>query len=161
MEFDMHDMPPSIAPKRIIEGRARLLAGLATPLTGDPSVTIPALWERFGRETGIVPHLIGTIAFGVCTPARDGMHYAAAIEVTQKGALPEGWDYIELPPQRYAVFPHTGNVMTLRGTIHSAGEWLQSSGRDDGNAKHFLERYGEGFDAASGAGDIEVWMPVR
>jgi AraC family transcriptional regulator len=155
----MHDMPPSLAPKRFIEGRARLLAGIVATL--DDDVSIPALWERFGRERETVPHCIGTIAFGVCTPTRDSMMYAPAIEVTQRGALPDGWDYIELPAQRHAVFPHTGNVMTLRGTIHSAGEWLHGSGRDDGNARHFLERYGEGFDAASGAGDIEVWMPVR
>jgi AraC family transcriptional regulator len=136
------------------------MAGIATVLGDDAPTVIPSLWETFGAGFAASPHE-GDARYGVCT-SRDGeMHYMAATAVREGAALPDGWQEIVLPARRYAVFPHEGDVMTIRQTIEAAGDWLERSGLSPEDTAAFLERYGPGFDAETGEGDIEIWMPLR
>ena len=51
--------------------------------------------------------------------------------------------------------------MALRATCAAAGEWLALAGRQQRDcAMQMIERYGPEFDAHTGNGGCEVWLPV-
>ena len=55
-----------LAPPRIEEGNALLIAGFCERYTCEQSAGIPAQWQRFGPHFGNVPGQTGQIAYGVC-----------------------------------------------------------------------------------------------
>jgi AraC family transcriptional regulator len=88
--------------------------------------------------------------------------YLAGVQISESSALPEQFSCVQIPAQRYVIFPHREHVSRLRSTVHAI--WSQGfpeSGykpaTNDG--ANLLERYGEDFDPQLGMGDIEVWIP--
>jgi AraC family transcriptional regulator len=74
--------------------------------------------------------------------------------------LPDDFATVRVSPQRYAVFRHPGHVSMLRRTHYTIwNKWLPTSSVKFTDGPSF-ERYGKDFDARTGAGTIEVWMPV-
>ncbi len=68
---------------------------------------------------------------------------------------------IRIPAQRYAVFSHRGHISTLRATVYTIwNKWLPASGHAHADAPDF-ERYDERFDAESGTGTVEIWLPIN
>jgi AraC family transcriptional regulator len=58
------------------------------------------------------------------------------------------------------VFSHRGHVSTMRSTVYTIwNKWLPASGYKVADAPDF-ERYDESFDAESGRGTIEIWLPI-
>jgi len=62
----------------------------------------------------------------------------------------------------YAVFDHRGPLSALQHTVGAIfDEWLPNSGSVPAEGPlAFFERYGTNFDARSGQGDVEIWLPV-
>jgi AraC family transcriptional regulator len=69
-----------------------------------------------------------------------------------------------VPALRYAVFTHRAHVSRLGETVNAIHRtWSPASGHTAAHGAglpDFLERYGEGFDPATGTGDLEVWYPI-
>jgi AraC family transcriptional regulator len=154
----------AIAPSRFENGAAMVLAGLNQRYTYDNMETIPAQWERFVPYLGNVPARMGRVDYGVVvsTPDGKGFDYMTAFEVSDTSQLPADFTTREVPAQRYAVFPHPGPVVTMCETIDAIFDrWLPDSGCEMTGAPDFLERYGEKFNPEIGAGDIEIWLPVK
>lgn len=124
--------------------------------------SIPEQWRRFAEQGG---SRLDGIVWGAChAMSDDGFAYLSSIAAD--GPLEDGWTRIVLAPAEWAVFPHDGNLADLPRTLHAVyGRWLPASGRTAaaaiGGAEGFLERYGAGFDPATGSGDIEVWLPLE
>jgi AraC family transcriptional regulator len=140
------------------------IAGLREHYTATSLGDIPALWRRL-TALGRTPGRIGTVNYAVVFLSPDGCDYVAGCEVTGVGDLPKELTRVEVPPRRYAVFSHDGNVAMLRHTFDAIFRvWLPESGMQiAGTAAagpYALERYGEGFDPRTGLGDIQVWVPV-
>ncbi len=153
-----------IAPSRFVNGPAMVLAGLIQPYTDENMGEIPAQWGRFVPYIDTMPGRVGRAEYGVIvnTPDRKGFDYLAAVEVSGTSALPADMTRMAIPAQRYAVFPHPGHVSTLCETIDAAfSKWLPESGHTLTGAPDLLEHYGENFDPEIGAGDIEIWLPVK
>jgi AraC family transcriptional regulator len=157
------------APARFLKAGPFLLAGLRKHYNSDTRRQIPDLWHEVGPHLGKLPAQVGKIAYGVCLSTSDDndeFDYLASAEVSSVKNLPPRWTHIKIPAQRYAVFPHDGSVSEIPETIKEIFQnWLPDSdyesaggGKDRPNV---LERYGEGYDPATGRGDIEIWLPVK
>jgi AraC family transcriptional regulator len=156
---------------RMVEVEPMKLTGLSGDFTPRTMPDIgKALWPRFiGQLQGTRLSGVGNrVSWGAgfhCFDDSASFQYLAAVEVSDFAGVPAGWARIEVPRRRYAVFTHHEHVSRLGEAIDAIRRsWLPASGRAadlGGGAPDFLERYGEGFDPASGTGDLEVWFPIR
>ena len=160
--MDGTEMTPLQAP-RIEHGKALLVAGLGERFTFENLAGIPALWQRFGEHIGHVPGQVGNVAYGVSHNNDDagGFDYVVAVEVANFGSLPKDFTRMRIAEQRYAVFAHDGHVSAVQGTFMAIfNDWLPGSSYRMADAPLF-ERYDEFFDAGTGAGGFEIWIPVK
>jgi AraC family transcriptional regulator len=123
---------------------------------------IPAQWQRFGPYIGNVPGQVGTDAYGVRHNSDEtGLDYACGVEVRDFAKLPPELSRVRVPANRYAVFTHSGHVSTIRSTWFAIwNKWLPKSGHQLADAPDF-ERYDSRFDARTGAGEVEIWVPLK
>ncbi len=138
------------------------IVGLPKNFTSETRLQIPALWERFSKWIGHVPHQIGHTTYGVIrnNDKGRGFYYMAGVAVSSTAAVPDDLRLVQLPEQRYAVFTHQGNVSQLFDTMCAIyAQWVPSAGDVLADAPCF-ERYGEDFDPQTGIGTIEIWLPL-
>ncbi|SEE48124.1 AraC family transcriptional regulator [Rhizobiales bacterium GAS191] len=139
-----------------------LIAGYGARYTFETNQGIPAQWQRFGPHIGNVARQVGPETHGVACNFDNGgsFEYIAGVQVSDFGALPEGFATVRIPAERYAVFRHPEHVSMLRRTHYTIwNKWLPASGMAIADAPNF-ERYGKEFNPMTGTGPIEVWMPV-
>jgi AraC family transcriptional regulator len=144
------------------------VAGLVGRYTASTLDDLPGQWKRIAVHIGRIPGQIGRVAYGVCSDmfnATGSFHYLSGVEVSESSVLPAQFSRVQIPAQRYAIFPHQEHVSKLRYTVNAI--WSQSlpesghkAARATPGAPDFFERYGEGFDPELGMGDVEVWIPV-
>ena len=162
--FAMDETPKTtLTPPRMVDGGPLLNAGLKEHIRFDNLAALPSLWNRFRPHLGTVPGQIGNVAYGVCfnTDEAEGFDYIAGVEVSDAAALPEEFAALRLTPQRYAVFTHALHISAVRGTFMAIfNDWLPASGLQSADAAVF-ERYGEQFDAKTGLGGFEIWVPLK
>ena len=152
-----------IAEPRFESRPAFLVAGLSARYDYETcGGGIPAQWQRFGPYIGNVAGQVGTEAYGVRYNSDDrGLDYLCGVEVTEFSQLPPELQRVRVPANRYAVFTHSGHVSTIRSTWFAIwNKWLPKSGHELADAPDF-ERYDARFDARSGAGDVEIWVPLK
>jgi AraC family transcriptional regulator len=158
-----HAILTDLAEPRFESRKAFLAAGLSARYDYEScGGGIPAQWQRFAPYIGNVPGQIGTHAYGVRYNSDDnGLDYLCAVEVSEFSQLPEEFSRVRVPANRYAVFTHRGHIAAIRSTWHTIwNKWLPKSGHQLADAPDF-ERYGPEFDARSGNGDVEIWVPVK
>ncbi len=123
---------------------------------------IPKQWTEL-ETLWPLPNQVGNIAYGALCggdEAAQTMEYMCAAEVESFEGLPTKLGRMRVPPVRYAVFLHEGNVAGIRRTWQQImSEWLPRSGFRSANTPDF-ERYDERFDPASGEGGVEIWLGV-
>jgi AraC family transcriptional regulator len=149
---------------RYEQGRPMLLAGVRRKHTfAGMAKDIPRQWDDF-LNLGKLPGQVATTAYGaICggDPETQTMEYMCAVEVASFDPLPKNIGRMRVPPVRYAVFLHAGNVATLQSTWKQIfSVWLPSSGLQSAQTPDF-ELYGERFDAATGDGGVEIWLGVK
>ena len=162
-------MSAQLAEPRYEEPGAILLAGLVQRYTPDKLSYLPVQWSELRSQLGLVHGRIGGKAFGVWSDVLSGAGvflYFAGVQVGEFAPIHPSLSRYQIRGQRYAAFPHRGPVSELRRTAEAVvGQWLPKSGREharpDPSAPDFLEVYGENFDPATGAGDMEIWLPVK
>lgn len=156
-------MVPFPHPVRRTDAPAMLLAGVRrTHGFADAERTIAAQWADF-RELAAIAALDLSTCYGVmCAsdPVARTLEYLCGIEVPAFEGLTEGLGRMRVPAAHYAVFEHAGSIATLRATWDAIlHRWFPGSGERDAGTPDF-ERYDARFDAATGAGVIELWIPV-
>ena len=152
-----------IAEPRFESRNAFLVAGLSARYDYETcGGGIPAQWQRFAPYIGNVPGQVGTDAYGVRFNSDDsGLDYACGVEVSEFSQLPPELSRVRVPANRYAVFTHSGHVSAIRSTWYAIwNKWLPKSGHQLADAPDF-ERYDARFDARSGAGEVEIWVPLK
>lgn len=125
---------------------------------------IPAQWERFAPHIGKMAGQVEAAAYGVCLDQvpGDGFRYLCGVRVAELADLPDRFEYVHLPPNRYAVFVHAGHVSELPRTLDAIfGEWLPRSGHRLVDGHYHLERYDSEYDRASGEGGVEIRVPIQ
>jgi AraC family transcriptional regulator len=112
---------------------------------------------------GDIPRRAGEDTFGVaCNGDEEGnFDYIAGVEVTDFSDLPADLCRMRIGPQKYVVFSHHGHISTIRSTVKTIWtKWLPESGNEVADAPSF-ERFGKEFDAQTGMGGFEIWMPIK
>ncbi len=138
------------------------IVGLPKNFTSETRDQIPALWERFTKWIGHVPHQVSNVAYGVIrnNDKGRGFYYMAGVAVSATTAVPDDLRLVHLPEQNYAVFTHPGHVSNLFQTMCAIyTQWVPGAGDVLADSACF-ERYGEDFDPRSGLGTIEIWLPL-
>jgi AraC family transcriptional regulator len=156
-------MENKVEPVRFEVGGPMLIAGLGQRYNGETSMAIPAQWQRFSPHIGDIPHQIGEITYGVCCNAdgKGNFDYVCGVQVSDVAGLPRDFTQIRLSTQRYAVFAHRDHISTLRRTMGGIwNKWLPESKYKPAGAPDF-ERYGPEFDARTGNGGLEIWIPIK
>ena len=158
-----------LAAPRFANAKEMLIAGLSVHYNSRMMKGMTEQWMRFGPQLGRIPGQVGRAAFGVAYNAQEtpfSMDYMCAVQVESAEKLSSEFTTLRLSAHRYAIFPHPGHVSTISRTVDAIfHSWLSTSGHAHDSASNdklaFLERYGENFDPQSGAGDIEIWVPVK
>jgi AraC family transcriptional regulator len=122
---------------------------------------IPDQWQSFVPLMARVTSEPKPTTYGVIYNGDDdGVDYLSGIELPRGSETPGNLVRLDMAPQRYAVFEHPGHVATVRDTCSAIwSTWLPTSGVDVVEAPWF-ERYGARFDPITGAGGLEIWIPV-
>jgi AraC family transcriptional regulator len=139
------------------------VAGIAERCTGETSAGIPAQWQRFQPYIGNIPGQIGGVAFGVIynTDDEGNVDYLCGVEVADFSKVPPELSHVRIPENRYVVFSHRDHVSTIRRTFTTIwSKWFPDSGHEPADAP-FFERYDERFDPTTGAGGLEIWIPLK
>ncbi len=163
----MPDQPrPTVAPDRIIKTETMLFAGIRKYSRFDDRGGVPMVWQAFGPMIGTIPGEVPGSAYGlVLTPAdaQDdcGFDYLPSVQVKSLDNLPEGLSGARITGRSWAAFKHPGHVASIGSTCAAAGEWLTQSGRTPKEGPmQMIEYYPPQFDARTGMGGCEVWVPV-
>jgi AraC family transcriptional regulator len=139
------------------EHRAFRVVGLGTDVRGHDISAVPGLWQSFAqRYLEIGPP---GVTYGVSYDIGDAgdFHYMAGMEGPN---VPADMTTCDVPGGRYAVFTHRGTVGDLPKTIYSIwNKALPDAGLEPALAPEF-ERYDERFDAVTGRGEVEIWIPM-
>ena len=154
-----------IDPPRMATGKAFLVAGIGERYnhTNDSTAGIPNQWSSFHQQCAHIPRQVGNGAYGVCCNGDDAgnFDYIAGVEVADFSDLPREFARVRIPAQNYVVFTHSEHISTIRRTHNTIwNRWLPQSGMKVADAPNF-ERYDERFDASTGNGGLEIWVPVR
>ena len=152
----------NLTPPRFVDGGPLLIAGFGDRYTSETSLAIPSLWQRFGPHFGSVPGQKNCFGYGVCCNFDDdSFEYIAGVEVESFADLTPEFTRLRIPPQRYAVFATTDHISMIRRIIHTVWcKWLPASGHEAADGPNF-EFYPESFDAATGYGGYEIWIPIK
>jgi AraC family transcriptional regulator len=151
----------SLEKPRIVQERALRIVGLAERHVGNAG--IPAQWSRFLPHLATIPARVGSDTFGVMYDYDESGQHLTYLSGVLVSALPERLgplSALELPARSYAVWPHRGHVS---GVARTCQQIFAHGLADAGLAplrEPLFERYGEAFDASSGSGGLEIWVPV-
>jgi len=159
------DEPSGVQPiePRFEHGHFLLIAGLGGLFTAATTKNIPDLWEKFIPELGKIPGQKGEVTYGICCnpDGKGGFEYIAGVEISKLDDLPEKYRWVEVQPQRYAVFEHKGSLDQLPATFQYIWKtWLPQSGKEAADAPEF-ERYSEDFNPKLNTGKLEIWLPIK
>jgi AraC family transcriptional regulator len=147
---------------RFENGRALLIAGIGARYTFESNQGIPEQWQRFEPYIGNIPGQVGRVGYGVCcnSDGAGSFEYIAGVEVASFADVPSELSRVRIAAQRYAVFSHRAHISALRATVYTIwNQWVPTSGHTIVEAPDF-ERYDERFDARTGLGTIEIWLPI-
>jgi AraC family transcriptional regulator len=154
---------PDLKPARFENGRPLLIAGLGERYTWETSTAVPALWQRAAPCFGDIPRRVCSDTFGVAYNGDDegNFDYIAGVEVADFSDLPAAFSRLRIGPQRYAVFSQREHISTIRCVVNTIwSKWLPESGHEVADAPSF-ERFGADFDALTGMGGFEIWIPIK
>lgn len=157
------DLLPHMDPPRIVDAPPQLLVGLVERYRDDTTASMPNQWQRFGPWIGAIPAQKDAAAYGVVHNAdEDGnCDYMTGVEVADFSDAPAELARLRLPAQRYAVFAHPGHISEIQRVWRTIyGRELAALPVETADAP-FLERYGETFDARTGSGGFEIWIPLK
>jgi len=154
---------PELAAPRFEVHAPTTFAGLTDHFPCNSPQGIPALWQKLVPYLDHIPGRVDHAAYGVVfnVDAEDNFDYMAGIEVKNPGSLPQGFQTLQVPQQKYAIFAHKGHIAAIRAAIaYIWNDWLPASGHKAAKAP-MLERYPPEFDPATGLGGFELWLPVQ
>jgi AraC family transcriptional regulator len=151
-----------LAAPRFETGPELIIAGIREQYTADTSTGIPLQWQRFEPWIGSLPGQIGITTYGVISETgHDGLFdYYCGVEISDAAPVPADLTRLRIPPQHYAVFSHREHISRLRATFRTIFcQWLPDSGLKLVDSPVF-ERYGKEFEARTGNGGLEIWLPI-
>jgi AraC family transcriptional regulator len=143
---------------------AMLIVGLSEHYSCEQgSGGIPSQWQRFVNSIGRIPQQKSSDTFGIVYNTDDAgnMDYLSGVEVREFGEVPQGFVALRLPARKYAIFFHPHHISTIRSSWNYVwNAWLPRSQFQLADAP-VLEHYDARFDPQTGAGGVELWVPLQ
>ncbi len=154
--------PVKVPPPRIVQSDALLIFGLSERHQGS-NAGIPGQWDRFVPQLPSIDHRVGTDTFGVICNTDDAgtMDYICGVQVSAFPSEPKQFSSLRIPPQTYAVFAHRDHVSSIGTTWQAIWNHGLADAALEAVDGPTLERYGATFDARTGNGGFEIWVPVK
>jgi AraC family transcriptional regulator len=149
-------------PRRELGGQL-LIAGLRARYSIETIAGIPMQWQRFGPYIGAISRRVDRMTYGVCCDFDETGHYdyLCGVAVSSVTDLPPELSSVRIPAQSYLVFRHNGHISGIPMTWRTIMEqWLPASGHRIADTPNF-ERYSDDFDANTGLGHVEIWIPIQ
>lgn len=137
--------------------------GMSAQCSFENNSAIPGLWQSFNARENEIEAPVSRAAFGVCCDAdgKGNFRYVAGYEVGATSPRPKGMDDIIRPAGRYAVFTHSGHIGEFAKTVYTIwNKSLPDAGLEPRHAPDF-ELYDRRFDANTGRGEVEIWIPIQ
>jgi AraC family transcriptional regulator len=161
IDVSSNESRPVLAP-RFSNRNGFKVAGFSQRFAMQNMTGVPALWQSFGQHIGAIPGEVPGVAYGVCYNAdRDSFDYLCGVEVQSSLGLPRGFSVLELPPNHYAIFHHSGHISDIQAIMRAIfSDWLPISGHQAAAAPVF-ERYGQEFNPRTGEGGFDIYVPLK
>lgn len=123
---------------------------------------IPSQWAEAAVHFGGIEGEVPGAAYGIVLDGtKEGtITYVVGVEVRGDPSEPKEFSRFTIPAQTYAVWKHEGHIAGIQKTW--ATIW-GSALRDEGlraSRGPVLETYGKDFDAHTGQGTVELWVPI-
>ena len=147
---------------RLEEGAAMLLVGLRQEHRfANAPLQIPAQWDAFRRRRPIEGEVEGVTYGAMCATylEREAFEYMTAVEVSSFDGVPAELGRMRVPSALYLVFEHAGHITSIQSTWAAVHRYLPSCGYRLANTPDF-ERYDARYDANTGMGVVEIWVPI-
>lgn len=145
------------------EDRSELhLLGLNRSYNTESRVAIPQQWEQFVSQVKSLPNAMQSTLYGVSwnTNANCDFDYLCGIEAASIEPLPSDFTTLKLAACRYAIFPHTSHVSAIPKTLETIWtKWVTDCGLKIASSP-CIEVYSADFDANTGMGGMEIWIPL-
>lgn len=156
--------PIELAEPRRERRKATTLVGLSRRYTYHDVAGIPAQWSDFQAFEGTLGERPG-LWFGVCDQFNETegtFRYSCAVEVENPFDLPADLTSIPMHDQAYLVFVHNTHIAELRRTLSAIWtQYMPLSACKTAEGQPILEVYDERFDARTGLGGLEIWVPIQ
>ena len=155
---------------RFIEKESFRVAGLAIRTNEEENRlhgTISSFWNRVRRDEAFWEELqkiaVGSATLGLSTnfDGRDFLYWIAR-EIRAGSDVPEGMHSVTIPAQRYAVFTSAGKFpQSIWETVDFIyNDWLKRPGHRRAGGPDF-EVYDSRYDAATGSGEVDLYIPIE
>lgn len=151
----------ALSEPKFTEGRPMLLTGIRqVHAFSQMQLGIPQQWEKFNAARAGMTQK-SPVTYGVsCGVSPAGIEYMCAFEVESFDEAPAEFGRLRVETQKYAVFTHTGHISSIGQEFNQiVYEWLPNSGFQSAHKPDF-EKYDERYDAATGNGEVEIWISI-
>lgn len=150
-----------LAEPRLEAAGALRLAGISRFYPFKNMGEVPDQWQSFAPLIPRITNEADPVTYGVIYNGRDdSFDYLSGVELPGRSPAPENLVCLSLAAQTYLVFQHQEHVSAVRATCDAIwSDWLPDSDETVVEAPWF-ERYGKAFDPRTGAGGLEIWIPV-
>lgn len=155
---------------KIVEIEKRILIGYSIEMSLVENKT-QEIWKKFMPRLKEITHAKSADLYSLQQYPQD--YYKnfspltlfkkwAAIEIYNTENIPAGFELLELPAGKYAVFIHRGNTeMFTKTAQYIYGEWLPNSGFELDNRPHF-ELLGDNYLGHENPdSEEEIWVPIH
>lgn len=160
----MDTNPVKIAEPRREETETMTIVGLSRRYRHQEVAGIPAQWTEFQPYEGTLGERPG-VWYGVCDgfdEAEGRFRYTCGVQVENPNNVPGELSVLNLPAHTYLAFTHEGHISELRHTMNAIwGQYLPASPYEAVGEQPMFELYDENFDARTGRGGLEIWIPVK
>lgn len=147
-----------VQPERFAQSQGMLLAGLRRyHRFEDAAEAIEQQWRDFAAAPGFAtghPEALGAI----CGADEGGLEYLTGLRVDSFADLPGTIGKMRVPPQRYAVFSHSG-PQTVSESWRQVMEWLEAGAYRSAETPDF-ERSPD-IVSRLAVRNVEIWIGVR
>ena len=150
-------------PARIGRLGQRAIAGIDGRYDMQSRAAIPAQWGSYNAIPGYHHGMVPGAVYGVCHSfSPDGSFgYLCGMQLAKGARASEGLATVTVPAGNYAKFVCPVHISAMPYQWERImGEWLPGSEYQitDGPS---VEYYGPGFNAMTGEGGFEIWVPVK
>ncbi len=138
------------------------LHGLNRSYNMESRLEIPQQWEQFMSRVKSFPKIMQATFYGVSwnNKANNDFDYLCGMEADPNQSMPSHFTTLNLTPRRYAIFPHTSHVSAIPKTLETIwSKWAPDCGLKIAPSP-CIEIYTSEFDANTGMGGMEVWIPL-